>query len=51
MRMHRNSNSENYDVIVSNTILNDEITPLLIIYTLESLLFHILANFRLHSDN
>ena len=50
MRMH--GNSENYDVIVcTNTILNDEITPLFIIYTLESLLLHILANFRQHSDN
>ena len=50
MRMH--DNSENYDVIVcTNTILNDEITPLFIICTLESLLLHILANFRQHSDN
>ena len=44
--------SENYGVMVcTNTILNDEITPLFIIYTLESLLLHILANFRQHSDN
>ena len=46
MQMH--DNSEKYDVLVVipfNTIPSDEITPLFIIYTLESRLLHILPNF------